>query len=197
MHRDRFLRVKRGGPPSDHKSVDELMIYGHGSNGRVGQVDHLDAAHDFAWLDDLYPDPYTIKRVRGCWLTYNGSLDGGGTVPAPRNYPMDSNPVLQAKMTAGSIIRMQFYHFAGADLFVTARVVVTKIGVVPTQRACHIFSNTGVVIHHNTITQLPWLGAIFQDGGTFWSSGAPTNIVIPEDGMYIATGWARWSFIAD
>jgi hypothetical protein len=27
MHRDAFQRLRRVGPPSDHQSVDELMIY--------------------------------------------------------------------------------------------------------------------------------------------------------------------------
>jgi hypothetical protein len=198
MHRDRFLRVKKDGPPNDPNSVDELMIYASSTGTpRVGQVDHSGAAHKFAWEDELYPDPYTIKRVRGCWITYNGSLDGGGTTPAVRNYPMDQNPTLHRKMTSGSVVRMQLYHFAGESLFVFAKMIVTKVGAVSTQRACEVTSAIGYEIPDSTITQLSWDAATFQDGGTFWSSGAPTDIVIPEDGIYICTGWVRWSYTSD
>lgn len=55
MHRDGFTRVKRAGPPSDHKSESELMIYAS-TGGRAGQVDHADDAHEFAWKDEVVMD---------------------------------------------------------------------------------------------------------------------------------------------
>jgi hypothetical protein len=200
MHRDRFVRVKKDGPPSDFNSVDELMIYGAShtfGDIRVGQVDHFGNDHEFAWVDDLYPDPYTIKRVRGCWITYNGSLDGGGVIPAPRNYVLDQNSILHRKMFSGGIVRMQFYHFAGESLFVYARMIITKVGAVSVQKACEVTSIIGFEIPDSTITNMSWNVATFQDGATFWSSGDPTKIIIPEDGIYICNGWIRWSFVSD
>jgi hypothetical protein len=203
MLRNRFTRVKKDGPPNDPNSEDELMIYASPDTGgfegqsRVGQVDHLGNAHKFAWKDDLYPNPYTLKRVRGCWITYDGSLDGGGVVPAPANYPLDVYPVLHRKMYAGGIVRMQMYHFESDDLAIFARMIVTKVGVVTTQRACEVMAESTTIIHPWVITQLPFHHSTFQDGGTFWSSSDPTKVIIPEDGIYICTGWVRWGFIAE
>jgi hypothetical protein len=53
MHKDGFQRLKRGVPPSDHHSVSELMVFAHDEQGRVGQVDHADNSHLFAWDDEV------------------------------------------------------------------------------------------------------------------------------------------------
>ena len=50
--RNPFIRLKKGPTPSDHNSVSETMVYSSAA-GRVGQVDHLDDAHEFAWVDEL------------------------------------------------------------------------------------------------------------------------------------------------
>jgi hypothetical protein len=52
MHRDQFIRLKRGDPPSDPNSESELMIFSNAA-GRAGQVDHNDVFHLFAWLDEI------------------------------------------------------------------------------------------------------------------------------------------------
>src|SRR6185312_3436643 len=54
MHKDSFVRLERSGPPSDPRSEDELMVFST-PEGRAGQVDHLDVAHLFAWVDELTP----------------------------------------------------------------------------------------------------------------------------------------------